>query len=188
MRKTKETEIELYLRVEGKGEAQIRTGIGFFDHMLNSLTRFALFDLTVNVKGDLHVDAHHTIEDTGIVFGQALKNALGDKTGIRRAADCLMPMDEALVQVAVDISNRPFLGWDVPCPDGLIGDFPVEMAEEFMRALAVEAGLTLHVRLLAGKNRHHIIEAVFKGVGKALGEAAFLDPRISGVLSTKGVL
>lgn len=187
-RKTRETDIQVRLDLDGKGEAQVETGIGFFDHMLISLTRFAYFDLEIQAKGDLHVDPHHTIEDCGIVLGQALRTAAGDKQGIERVGFALFPMDEALVQVAVDISNRPFLVWDVACPDGSVGDFPVEMAPEFFRALATEAGLTLHIRTFSGANRHHILEAVFKGVGRALGLATQKNPRFNGVLSTKGTL
>lgn len=187
-RKTRETQIKVRVNLDGSGEAQVATGIGFFDHMLISLSRFGYFDLEVQAKGDLQVDSHHTIEDCGIVLGQALQKALGERQGIERVGDTLLPMDEALVQVALDLSNRPYLVWNVECPDGMIGDFPVEMAEEFFRALAVNAGITLHIHLLTGKNRHHIMEAVFKGAGRALGLAVRLNPRFQGVLSTKGVL
>ena len=187
-RETKETDIQVRLNIDGQGEAQIVTGIGFLDHMLTSLARFACFDLEVHAKGDLQIDAHHTIEDCGIVLGQALRTAIGDKQGLERVSSVLFPMDEALVQVALDISNRPFLVWDVACPDGMIGDFPVEMAVEFFRALTTEAGITLHIRSFSGTNRHHIVEAVFKGVGRALGQATQKNPRFSGVLSTKGTL
>lgn len=187
-RKTKETEIRVRLNLDGTGEGQVQTGIGFFDHMLTAFARFAYLDLILESSGDLEVDAHHTIEDCGIVLGQALREAFGDKAGIERIGEALLPMDEALVQVALDISNRPYLVWDVQCPDGMVGEFPVEMAEEFFRALAVQSGLTLHVRLLSGKNRHHILEAAFKGVGRALGLALRLNTRYSGILSTKGVL
>ncbi len=187
-RQTKETDIRVHLNLDGQGEAQVETGIGFFDHMLNSLARFAYFDLEIQAKGDLHVDPHHTIEDCGIVLGQALRAAAGDKQGIERVGSALLPMDEALVQVALDLSNRPFLVWDVTCPDGTAGGFPVEMAPQFFRALATEAGLTLHIRTFSGSNRHHILEAVFKGVGRALGLAAQKNARFSGVLSTKGTL
>jgi len=187
-RNTLETEIKAKLVLDGKGNADLATGIGFFDHMLNSMVRFAHFDLELEVKGDLVVDAHHTIEDCGIVLGQALKEALGSKSGIERVADCLLPMDEALVQVAVDISNRGYLSWQVDCPDGTVGGFPVEMAEEFFRALAINAGITLHVLMLSGKNRHHILEAAFKASGRALGLAVRQSDRLEGVLSTKGTL
>lgn len=187
-RKTLETEIKAELNLDGQGKTTIQTGIGFFDHMLNSLCRFAYIDLDLQARGDLLVDQHHTIEDCGIVLGQAIREALGDKAGIERTGDCLLPMDEALAQVAIDISNRGYLVWNVDCPDGFVGDFPVEMAEEFFRALALNAGITLHVILLSGKNRHHILEAVFKAVGRALGLAARNNSRISEVLSTKGSL
>ncbi|MHB1404730.1 MAG: imidazoleglycerol-phosphate dehydratase HisB [Desulfitobacteriaceae bacterium] len=187
-RKTGETGIKVSLNLDGTGECRAVTGIGFFDHMLNSFSRFSYFNVDVECQGDLNVDAHHTIEDCGIVLGLALREALADKKGIERVGEGMFPMDEALVQVAVDISNRPYLVWNVDCPDGMVGDFPVEMAEEFFRAFIVNAGLTLHVRLLAGKNRHHILEAVFKGVGRALGLAVRENTRYAGVLSTKGVL
>lgn len=187
-RKTRETQIQARINLDGRGESQIKTGIGFFDHMLISFSRFGYFNLDLQAQGDLFVDPHHTIEDCGIVLGQALQKALGDRQGIERVGDTLLPMDESLVQVALDLSNRPFLVWDVECPDGMIGDFPVEMAEEFFRAFAVNAGITLHIHLLIGKNRHHIMEAIFKGVGRALGLAVRVNPRFTGVLSTKGVL
>lgn len=187
-RQTKETDITLTLNLDGTGEARVETGIGFFDHMLAAMCRFAFFDLELRVEGDLHVDAHHTIEDCGIVLGQALRQALGDKQGIERIGDALLPMDEALAQIAVDFANRAYLVWDVECPDGLVGEFPVEMAEEFFRALSAQAGLTLHIRLLSGRNRHHILEAVFKGVGRAMGLAVRKNLRYAGVLSTKGTL
>ncbi|MCB8817941.1 imidazoleglycerol-phosphate dehydratase HisB [Desulfosporosinus shakirovi] len=187
-RKTKETEIRVRLNLDGTGEAQVKTGIGFFDHMLTAFARFAYLDLILEVSGDLEVDAHHTIEDCGIVLGQAVREACGDKAGIERLGEALLPMDEALVQVALDLSNRPYLVWDVDCSDGMVGEFPVEMAEEFFRALAVQSGLTLHVRKLYGKNRHHILEAAFKGAGRALGLALRRNTRYHGILSTKGVL
>ncbi len=188
VRQTKETDIVLNVNLDGTGEARVETGIGFFDHMLTALSRFSYVDLEVTAKGDLVVDPHHTIEDCGIVLGQALREALGAKQGIERFGNALLPMDEALVQVALDISDRPYLVWAVDLPPGNVGLFPTEMGEEFFRAFAVQAGLTLHVRLLSGKNSHHILEAVFKAVGRALGEAVRENPRYSGVLSTKGVL
>ncbi|NMA68109.1 MAG: imidazoleglycerol-phosphate dehydratase HisB [Desulfitobacterium sp.] len=187
-RKTNETDIRLRINLDGTGEAQVDTGIGFFDHMLISLARFGYLDLDVNCVGDLQVDSHHTIEDCGIVLGQAIAKALGDKAGIERVGDALLPMDEALVQVALDLSNRPYLVWNVDCPDGMVGEFPVEMAEEFFRAVAVHGGITLHINLLTGKNRHHILEAVFKAFGRALGKAVEKNWKHEGVLSTKGVL
>ncbi|KLU65423.1 imidazoleglycerol-phosphate dehydratase [Desulfosporosinus acididurans] len=187
-RKTKETEIRVRLNLDGAGESQIETGIGFFDHMLTAFARFAYFDLGLKAVGDLEVDAHHTIEDCGIVLGQALKEASGSKAGIERIGETLLPMDEALVQVALDLSNRPYLVWDIRASEGTVGQFPFEMAEEFFRAFAVHSGLTLHIRQISGKNLHHILEAVFKGVGRALGLALRENPRFSGILSTKGVL
>ncbi|MGI1660375.1 MAG: imidazoleglycerol-phosphate dehydratase HisB [Desulfitobacterium sp.] len=187
-RNTKETSIRIKLNLDGGGEARINTGIGFFDHMLEAMARFGYLDLEVEAQGDLQVDAHHTVEDCGIVFGQALREALGDRRGIERVGDAFLPMDEALVQVALDLSNRPYLVWEVDCSEGMVGEFPVEMAEEFFRAVAVQAGLTLHMRQISGKNRHHILEATFKGFGRALGLAVRENPRFQGVLSTKGVL
>lgn len=187
-RKTKETNIQMKINLDGSGEAHVNTGIGFFDHLLEAMARFAYMDIEVEAQGDLKVDPHHTIEDCGIVLGQVLREALGDRHGIERVGDTLLPMDEALVQVALDLSNRPFLVWEVNCLEGMVGDFPVEMAEEFFRAVSVQAGITLHIRLLAGKNRHHILEAVFKGFGRALGLAVRQNPRFTGILSTKGVL
>lgn len=187
-RTTLETEISLTLAIDGSGRVNVDTGIGFFDHMLDAFCRFAHFDLEIKAGGDLKVDQHHLVEDCGIVLGQALKEALGDKSGIERVGDCLFPMDEALVQVAADISNRGFLVWKVDCPEGMVGDFPVEMAEEFFRALATNAGITLHICLLDGKNRHHILEAVFKAVGRAFGLAVRKNSHVVGVPSTKGSL
>lgn len=187
-RKTKETQISVRLNLDGTGEAHVTTAIGFFDHMLTAFARFAYIDLILQASGDLEVDVHHTIEDCGIVIGLALREACGDKIGIERIGEALLPMDEALVQVALDLSNRAYLVWDVDCPDGMVGEFPTEMAEEFFRALAVQSGLTLNIRQLSGKNRHHIMEAAFKGVGRALGLALRQNTRYSGVLSTKGVL
>lgn len=187
-RKTLETDIKLKFNLDGKGQTSLKTGIGFFEHMLDSLCRFGSFDLDLQVEGDLNVDRHHTIEDCGILLGQAFKEAVGDKKGIERVGDCLFPMDEALVQAAVDISNRGFLAWKVDCPDGMVGDFPVEMAEEFFRAFAVNAGITLHVILLSGRNRHHILEAVFKAVGRVLGLAVKRNGLYEGIPSTKGCL
>jgi imidazoleglycerol-phosphate dehydratase len=187
-RQTRETTISVQLRLDGTGESEIESGIGFFNHMLSSMCRFAYFDLQLTARGDLEVDQHHTIEDCGLAIGQAFRDAVGDKRGIERLGEALLPMDEVLVQVALDISNRPYLVWDVECAGGNVGGFPAEMAEEFFRALAVQAGLTLHIRLLSGKNRHHILEAVFKGVGRALGLAVRVNTRFSGILSTKGVL
>ncbi len=187
-RKTAETDISLTVDLDGAGKAAVATGVGFFDHMLTLFARHGLFDLTIQATGDLQVDAHHTVEDIGIVLGQALAQALGDKTGIRRYGTALVPMDEALAMVVVDLSGRPFLQYDVAAPAGSLGDYAGELTEEFLRALAVNAGLTAHVRLLAGRNAHHIHEAVFKALGRALCEATRADARIIGVMSSKGVL
>lgn len=187
-RKTAETDIKLALNLDGSGQAEISTGIGFFDHMLTLWAKHGLFDLTVEAKGDLQVDGHHTVEDTAIVLGKTLAQALGDKSGIRRYGTAFVPMDEALAMVVVDISGRPFLECDINLAATRIGEYDGELTEEFLRALAVNAGLTIHVRLLSGKNAHHITEAVYKALGRALAEASRKDERITGVMSTKGVL
>jgi len=187
-RDTSETKIRVLLDIDGTGQAQVSTGVGFLDHMLNLWTRHGLFDLTLSARGDLQIDDHHTVEDTGIVLGQAVKQAVGDKAGIKRYGTAFVPMDEALVQVSLDLSGRPYLVLDVPLPPVMLGNFSAEMAEEFLRAFAFAAGITLHVRLICGQNTHHIIEAVFKALGRALDEATQLDPRIRGVMSTKGML
>lgn len=186
-RRTAETDIELRLVLDGAGEADVQTGIGFFDHMLTAFARHGLFDLTVRVDGDLHVDGHHTVEDTGLCLGQALHAALGDKAGIQRFGSVHVPMDDALVLAALDLSGRPYLAYDLT-PAGRIGQFDAVLAEEFFRAFATTGGVTLHVRQLAGKNEHHIIEAAFKAVARALKDAAAFDPRVKGVPSTKGML
>lgn len=187
-RDTKETQIRLRLAVDGQGTGSIQTGIGFFDHMLDLFTRHGLFDLDVMATGDLQTGAHHTVEDVGICLGIALEQAVGTKAGITRYGSALVPMDEALVQVAVDLSGRPFLAWDVDLPPVAIGTFDALLAVEFFQALANNGRLTLHVRLLAGTNPHHVVEAVFKAVARALDQAVRLDPRSPGVPSTKGVL
>lgn len=187
-RETSETKIRALLDIEGTGQAQISTGVGFLDHMLNLWTRHGLFDLTLSVRGDLEIDDHHTVEDTGLVLGQAVKQALDDKSGIKRYGTAFVPMDEALVQVSLDLSGRPYLALDVPLAPVRLGNFSAEMLEDFLRAFAFSAGITLHVRLICGRNTHHIIEAVFKALGRALDEATQLDPRIKGVMSTKGML
>ncbi|CUH96338.1 Imidazoleglycerol-phosphate dehydratase [Propionispora sp. 2/2-37] len=187
-RNTAETAITAAVNIDGTGQADIVTGIGFFDHMLNLWTRHGLFDLTLTVQGDLEVDGHHSVEDAGIVLGQALLKALGDKAGIKRYGTVFVPMDETLAMVSLDISGRPYLVYEVALPPVRIGEFDSELLEEFLRALAVHAGLTLHVRVLYGKNAHHIVEAVFKALGRALGEATRKDERIVGVMSTKGML
>lgn len=187
-RKTAETDITVEYNVDGTGIANIATGIGFFDHMLTLWAKHGLFDATVQASGDLEVDSHHTVEDVGIVLGQVLGQALGDKKGIKRYGTAFVPMDETLAMVSLDISGRPFLAFEADIPPGKIGEFDSEMVEEFMRALSVHAGLTLHIRLLSGKNAHHIVEAIFKALGRALDEATRKDERIVGVMSTKGVL
>ncbi len=184
-RKTKETQISVALNLDG-GELAIDTGIGFFDHMLHALAFYAGFGLQLTAKGDLQVDGHHTVEDVGIVLGQALSKALGDKAGITRFSSVFVPMDEALARTVLDISGRPFLVFDAPMPQELIGGYDSCLTEEFMRALAVNAGLTLHQKALYGKNAHHITEALFKSLGLALREAVAI--RGAGVTSTKGVL
>lgn len=188
VRKTKETTIELKLNLDGKGEEQIETGIPFFDHMLSLFARHGLFDLTLKAEGDLAVDQHHTVEDVGICLGQAIQDSLGDKKGISRYGSSLLPMDETLVAVAVDISGRPHLSYDSELLGQTIGEFDTRLVPEFLQALVNNAGLTVHIKLLAGQNSHHMIEAVFKGLGKALDMATTVDPRISDIPSTKGQL
>ncbi|MGB4658246.1 MAG: imidazoleglycerol-phosphate dehydratase HisB, partial [Mobilitalea sp.] len=168
------------------GKAQIETGIGFFNHMLDSFTRHGFFDLKLSVKGDLYVDSHHTIEDTGIVLGQAIKSALGDKVGIKRYGSFLLPMDETLVLCAIDLSGRPYLSYDVEFSADKVGYMETEMVKEFFYAISYSAGMNLHIKKISGTNNHHIIEAVFKAFSKALDEASCYDSRIQGVLSTKG--
>lgn len=187
-RGTKETEISVKLHIDGMGNGEINTGIGFFDHMLNSFARHGFFDLDVKVNGDLYVDCHHTIEDTGIVLGQAVKEALGDKKGIQRYGSFLLPMDEALVLCSLDLSGRPYFVYDVPLTMERVGYFDTEMVKEFFYAVSYSAGMNLHIKLLNGSNNHHIIEAVFKAFAKALDQATQYDERITGVLSTKGSL
>ncbi len=188
-RSTSETDIRLTLELDGSGVAEIATGVGFLDHMLTSFARHALFDLTVQATGDLHVDDHHTTEDIGIVLGQALARALGEKRGVRRFGHAVVPMDEALVQAAVDLSGRPYLAWSVGFGPAKIGTMDTELFEEFFRALAHNALITLHVTQLAGRNAHHVAEASFKAVARALRAAVETDPRIGdAVPSTKGAL
>ncbi len=185
-RTTKETTVDLALDLDGTGNASASTGIPFFDHMLEQLGKHAAFDLRIEAKGDLEVDLHHTVEDVGIVLGTAFKEAVGDKAGVRRFANALVPLDEALVQVALDLSGRPFLVYDVDPVAEWIGTFDPQLAEEFWRGFAVAAGITLHIRSLTGKNGHHVIEASFKGVARALRDAVRVEG--TGVPSTKGVL
>jgi imidazoleglycerol-phosphate dehydratase len=188
-RKTSETDIALMLVLDGTGRADVATGIGFLDHMLTAFARHGMFDLQVQAAGDLHIDFHHTTEDVGIVLGQALATALGDKRGIRRFGHALVPMDEALAEVAVDLSGRPFIAWDVAFAQPKIGAMDTELFEEFFRALAMNGLLTLHVQRRAGHNAHHVAEACFKAVARALRMATEADPRAEGVIpSTKGSL
>ena len=188
-RTTNETDIEAAINLDGTGEADVETGIGFFDHMLDAFGRHSLFDVRVRAKGDLEVDGHHTVEDAGIVLGQAFAAALGDKRGIRRFGSLALPMDEALVLAACDLSGRGQLHWDVGVPPVMIGSFDATLAKEFFIAFAANAGVTLHVRQLAGENAHHIVEAAFKVVARALREAVEPDERLGGALpSTKGSL
>ena len=188
-RTTSETEIRLALSLDGSGKAEIATGIGFLDHMLTALARHALFDLSVQAKGDLHIDFHHTTEDVGIVLGQAFAQAIGDKRGIRRYGQALVPMDEALIEAAVDISGRPFLAWTVAFGAPKIGEIDTELFEEFFRAFAMNALVTLHVTQRAGRNAHHVAEGCFKALARALRMAVESDPRAPGVVpSTKGAL
>ncbi len=188
VRKTKETDISLHLNLDGTGSSSIHTGIGFFDHMLDGFARHGLFDLKVNVAGDLAVDCHHTIEDTGIVLGNAIKEAVGDKKGIRRYGSCILPMDEALVLCAVDLSGRPYLVFDGEFTTDRVGYMDTEMVKEFFYAISYTAGMNLHIRVLSGGNNHHMIEAMFKAFAKALDQATVIDPRITDILSTKGSL
>lgn len=187
-RETLETKIKVKLNLDGQGEVKVKTGIGFFDHMLTLLGKHAFLNLEVEAKGDLEVDYHHTVEDVGICLGLALKEALGDKKGIRRYGTAFVPMDESLARVCLDISNRPYLVFDVKFTGEYIGSFPTEMIEEFWRAVAFEAGLTLHLNLESGSNNHHIAEAIFKAFAKALAEGVSVDERIKGVMSSKGSL
>lgn len=187
-RVTRETDIRMSLDLDGSGKAEITTGIGFFDHMLNSFARHGFFDLCLTVKGDLEVDTHHTIEDTGIVLGTAIKQALGDKKSIKRYGSILLPMDETLILCAIDLSGRPYLSYDVPLTVERVGDFETEMAREFFYAVSYASEMNLHIKRLSGENNHHIIEGMFKAFAKALDEATLPDPRIAGVLSTKGTL
>lgn len=187
-RNTKETRISMNLNLDGSGNASLDTGIGFFDHMLNGFARHGFFDLDLSVQGDLEVDSHHTIEDTGIVLGTAIKQALGDKAGIRRYGSCILPMDETLVLCAIDLSGRPYLNFAADFTVSRLGDMDTEMAREFFYAVSYAAGMNLHIKVLDGTNNHHIMEAIFKAFAKALDEATLPEPRLQGVLSTKGSL
>lgn len=187
-RKTKETDISLFLNVDGKGETQLDTGIGFFDHMLDGFARHGLFDLKVQVTGDLVVDTHHTIEDTGIVLGNAIRKSLGDKRGIKRYGSCILPMDETLVLCAIDLSGRPYFSFEGEFSVERVGYMDTEMVREFFYAVSYSAGMNLHMKILSGTNNHHMAEGLFKAFGRALDEATITDPRIKDIMSTKGSL
>ncbi len=187
-RKTKETDIDLVLCVDGSGDADINSGVPFLDHMLTLFSVHGFFDLTINATGDTEIDDHHTVEDIGICLGQAFAQALGDKGGIGRYGLCYLPMDETLVRVVIDVSNRPYLHYEVVVPDQKLGSFDTALAPEFMRAFSQHAGITLHVDLMHGVNSHHIIEAVFKGLGRTLNQAVTRLEGLSGSLSSKGLL
>lgn len=187
-RKTKETDVTVSVGIDGTGVSQIATGIAFLNHMLDAFARHGFFDLTVQAKGDLEVDQHHTVEDVGLTVGQALKDALGDKSGIRRFGDAACPLDEALVSVVVDISGRPFLAYNVQMPQARVGTFDTELVHDFFLALCNQLGMNLHINMVQGRNAHHIIEATFKAFARAMDFATQIDPRVHGVLSTKGAL
>lgn len=187
-RNTKETKIKLELELDGTGSYEIQTGVGFFDHMLTHIAKHGFLNLRIMAQGDLEVDAHHTVEDVGIVFGQALRKALGEKTGISRYGDAVIPMDEALALIALDLSGRPYLRFHAELGKGKVGDFDLELVEEFFQAVAVQSGMNIHIRLLDGNNLHHCSEAIFKAFGRALAAAIKIDERVKGIPSTKGVL
>jgi len=187
-RKTNETNVSVKLDIDGNGKCEVETGIGFFNHMLSLFARHGLFDLNIRATGDLCVDAHHTVEDVGITLGQALKEALGSKSNVIRYGTSFVPMDETLAMVVVDLSGRPFLVFDAKFTADRIGEMDTELVEEFFRALAYNAGITLHIKVFYGSNNHHIAEAIFKAFGRALDEATGIDGRIEGVMSTKGIL
>ena len=187
-RNTKETQIVCELNLDGSGTAKVDTGVGFLDHMLNSFARHGFFDLTLSVKGDLYVDCHHTIEDTGIVLGQAIKEAVGSKEGIKRYGSSLLPMDETLVLCAIDLSGRPYLNFDMTFSAERVGYYDTEMVKEFFYAVSYAAGMNLHIKQMDGSNNHHLIEAAYKAFAKALDDATMAEPRLTGTLSTKGTL
>ena len=187
-RQTRETQVKVALKVDGTGHGEIATGVPFLDHMLESFARHGFFDLKVEAHGDLHIDEHHTVEDVGIVLGRAFQQALGDRSGIRRFGEATVPLDEALCTAVVDISGRSYLSYEVPVAQERVGNFPTELVQDFMKAFSDEAGLNLHLHLRAGRNPHHVIETVFKSFARAMDQASSLEPRVSGVLSTKGTL
>jgi imidazoleglycerol-phosphate dehydratase len=187
-RKTRETQVTVALKIDGSGHGEIATGVPFLDHMLESFARHGFFDLKVEAHGDLHIDEHHTVEDVGIMLGRAFRQALGDRSGIRRFGEATVPLDEALCTAVVDISGRSYLSYEVPVAQERVGSFPTELVQDFMKAFSDEAGLNLHLHLHAGRNPHHVIETVFKSLARAMDQASSLEPRVSGVLSTKGTL
>ena len=187
-RRTGETDINISLDLDGQGTSNLDIGMGFFEHMLNLFTTHGQFNLKVECSGDLFVDGHHSVEDIGIALGQAFTKAMGDKVGIKRYGTAFVPMDEALIMVSLDLSGRAFLNYDVLVKAQMIGDYDTELTEEFLRAFAFNAGITLHVKMMAGSNSHHIVEGVFKALARALREALTIDERIQGVMSTKGML
>lgn len=187
-RKTKETDIKAVLKIDGQGKSEINTGIGFFNHMLEGFAKHGFFDLTLSCKGDLKVDCHHTVEDCGIVLGNAVREALGNKEGIKRYGSCILPMDETLVLCAIDLSSRPYLVFEDQFTSGQIGEMDTEMVREFFYAVSYSAGMNLHLKVLSSGNNHHLAEAMFKSFARALDDATAIDPRIQGILSTKGSL
>jgi len=187
-RKTKETDISVYLKLDGRGEYKINTTVPFLDHMLSQIAKHGFFDLEVNAKGDTDVDYHHTVEDVGIALGDAFKKALGEKEGIRRYGHAVIPLNEALSMVSVDISGRPYIVYNVAMPKEKVGEFDVELTEEFFRAFANSSGMSLHINVMYGNNLHHIIESIFKAAARALDEATSIDERVKGIPSTKGKL
>ena len=188
IRKTKETDINLMINIDGSGKSNVSTGVGFFDHMLEGFSKHGFFDLDINVNGDLQVDAHHTVEDTGIVLGQAIAEAIGDKQGMKRYGSFILPMDDALVLCAIDLCGRPYFQFDLEFPTEKIGSFDTELVREFFYAISYKCGMNLHMKMLSGVNSHHIAEAAFKAFAKALDQATSIDERIDGILSTKGSL
>ncbi len=188
LRKTKETDVRVEIELDGRGEVQADTGVAFFDHLLDSFARHGLFDLTVRAQGDLEVDQHHTVEDVGIVLGQALREAIGDGSGLKRFGSARLPMADVLAEVDLDLSNRPYLVYRVELPRDWVGQFDAALIEDFLYALTTNGGVDLHVQLRYGHNVHHSVEAIFKGLGRALDQATTIDPRLEGALSTKGSL
>ena len=187
-RKTRETEVRVALKLDGAGRGAIATGVPFLDHMLESFARHGFFDLEVKARGDLHIDEHHTVEDVGIVLGRTFRQALGERAGIRRFGEAMVPLDEALCSAVVDISGRSYLAYNVPITQERVGNFQTELVHDFMKALSDEVGMNLHLNLIGGRNPHHIIEAAFKALARAMDQATAREPRLSGALSTKGTL